>query len=193
MAENEYKPVEGLSIIGESINDSVPSTHELLEKNDIKAIKNLAVFQAEKGAAYIDVNIGRREPSLMAELIREIQSEISLPLSVDSPDPQILRAGLEAYDAEKANGKKPIVNSVSELRPEIFGLYSIQPFMPILMSSERAENGKKEQNKTGDDVYRTALNLKKAAEERCPGIENDDLIIDPGIAPIGTDFEKMLK
>ena len=47
--------IEGLIIIGESINDSVPSTHELYVNQDIDGLKALAVRQAEKGAAYIDI------------------------------------------------------------------------------------------------------------------------------------------
>jgi len=34
--------IAGLTIIGESINDSVPSTHTLFEKNDIVGIAELA-------------------------------------------------------------------------------------------------------------------------------------------------------
>ena len=78
-------PIEGLRIIGESINDSVPSTHELLEAGDMAGLVELARLQDERGAAYIDVNVGSRSPELMAELVRRIQDvtakhEALLPL-----------------------------------------------------------------------------------------------------------------
>ena len=36
-------PIPNLTIIGESINDSVPSTHRFFEANDITGLKELAV------------------------------------------------------------------------------------------------------------------------------------------------------
>ncbi len=59
--------VPGLTIIGESINDSVPSTHVLFEENNLEGIVDLARQQAAKGAAYIDVNVGPRSPGFMAD------------------------------------------------------------------------------------------------------------------------------
>ena len=44
-------PLQGLTIIGESINDSVPSTHALFAANDLAGIMNLAKSQADLGAA----------------------------------------------------------------------------------------------------------------------------------------------
>ena len=66
-------PIAGLTIIGESINDSVPSTQALFEANDIAGILNLAKTQDEKGAGYIDVNVGRRPPAFMAEMVQRIR------------------------------------------------------------------------------------------------------------------------
>ena len=86
--------IPGLTIIGESINDSVPSTHVLFEKNDMAGIIELAKSQGENGAAYIDVNVGLRSPGFMADVVRKIQQHISLPLSIDTPDPEIAAAGL---------------------------------------------------------------------------------------------------
>ena len=50
--------IKGLTIIGETINDSVPSTNKLFEADDIDGLLELARMQDEKGAAYIDVNVG---------------------------------------------------------------------------------------------------------------------------------------
>lgn len=35
-SKKEYVSIKGLSIIGESINDSIPSTHEFFEKDDME-------------------------------------------------------------------------------------------------------------------------------------------------------------
>ena len=119
--------IPGLTIIGESINDSVPSTHTLFEENNLDGIVELARQQAEKGAAYIDVNVGPRSPGFMATVVRKIQEHIPLPLSIDTPDPAMAAAGLEAYDAERAGNQIPILNSISEARLEMFDLYARQP------------------------------------------------------------------
>ena len=91
-------PLPGLTIIGETINDSVPSTKKLFDAGDIDGILELARSQDEKGAAYIDVNVGPRSPEFMAEMVRKIQGVTAKPLSIDTPDPAIAQAGLQAYD-----------------------------------------------------------------------------------------------
>ena len=44
-------PLPGLTIIGETINDSVPSTKKLFDAGDIAGILEIARMQDEKGAA----------------------------------------------------------------------------------------------------------------------------------------------
>ncbi|MCJ7487336.1 MAG: dihydropteroate synthase DHPS, partial [Candidatus Aminicenantes bacterium] len=108
--------IPGLTIIGESINDSVPSTKKLFDENDVAGLLELARGQDERGAAYIDVNVGGRSPEFMADLVRRIQSVTTKPLSIDTPDPAIAEAGLKAYDLARAGGLKPVLNSISPLR-----------------------------------------------------------------------------
>jgi len=180
--------IPGLNIIAESINDSVPSTHTLFEKNDIDGIVNLAKLQAEKGAAYIDVNVGPRSPEFMAEVIKKIQEHISLPLSIDTPDPAIAAAGLKAYNAERAGNQKPILNSISEARLEMFDLYTIQSFIPILLITEgKDDHGEIVMNKTAEQIYATAKSMVNIAKDHINHITNEEIILDPGIMPIGSD------
>jgi 5-methyltetrahydrofolate--homocysteine methyltransferase len=178
-----------LTIIGESINDSVPSTKQLFDAGNIDGLLELARFQDEKGAAYIDVNIGARPAAFMAEMVCKIQAVTAKPLSIDTPDLQIARAGLEAYDPTRAGGKRPILNSISPLRMHMFDLYAIQPFRPILLVSEQVVDGESKPCHTAEETYRAAQTIVKAFQDRCRGASNDDCIIDPGIAPIGSDTE----
>ena len=182
-------PLAGLTIIGESINDSVPSTKQLFEANDIAGILELAKTQDEKGAGYIDVNVGPRSPEFMAEMVRKVQGVTAKPLSIDTPDPAIARAGLEAYDLARAGGKKPILNSISALRANMFDLYTIQPFKPILLVSENMIDGRSKPCHSAQETYDAAKQLVGTFLARCPGATNDDCIIDPGIAPLGSDSE----
>jgi len=186
--------IPGLTIIGESINDSVPSTHTLFEENDMDAIVELASFQAEKGAAYIDVNIGLRPPAYMAEIVNKIQEHISIPLSIDTPDPEIAAAGLEAYDAGRAGNRKPILNSISEARLEMFDLYQLQPFVPVLLITEGMDDsGSMIMNKSTEQTCATAKSMVRIARDRIPDVTNDLLILDPGIVPIGSDSQGNFK
>ncbi len=180
--------IPGLTIIAESINDSVPSTHALFQENNLDGIVELARQQAERGAAYIDVNIGPRAPGLMADAVRRIQQKISLPLSIDTPDPAIAAAGLESYHAERAGNRKPILNSISGARLEMFDLYAQQPFIPIILVTEgRDESGDMVLNRTAAHIHATANSMMRIAKQRVPGLTNDQVILDPGIMPIGSD------
>jgi len=187
--------IPGLTIIGESINDSVPSTKKLFDENDIAGLLELARGQDERGAAWIDVNVGSRPPEFMADLVRRIQSVTAKPLSIDTPDPAIAEAGLRAYDLERTGGRKPILNSISPLRLQMFDLWAVRPFMPILMSSERYERGAScaSANRTAEETRQTARFLLEEARRLIPGFGNDQAIVDPGIAPVGSDCEGQLR
>jgi len=185
--------IEGLAIIGESINDSVPSTKKLFDAGDIEGLKALAKAQDEGGAAYIDVNVGLRPPEFMADLVREVQRVTAKPLSIDTPDVEIARAGLDSYDAGRAGGQLPILNSISAVRTEMFELYGTQPFRPVFMVSERLEAGESRPNRSGAETYEAARSMLAAARSSGHEIPNEDLIFDPGIAPIGSDTEGLTK
>jgi len=177
-------PQATISIIGESINDSVPSTHALYESGNIDGIKELARFQDEKGAAYIDVNVGGRSAEFLVDVVRAVQSVTRKPLSIDTPDIRLAEAGLRVYDDSVG---RPILNSISPLRTEMFELYKIKPFRPILLISERSDDGKATACHSAEETVDAARFLHTEAQK--VGISNVDMIFDPGIAPIGSDTE----
>jgi cobalamin-dependent methionine synthase I len=186
-------PLPGLTIIGESINDSVPSTKKLFDAGDIDGLLELARSQDQGGAAYLDVNVGARSPEFMADLVRKIQGVTAKPLSIDTPDPAIAKAGLEAFDPARAGGQKPVLNSVTSLRAQMFDLYRIRPFKPILLVSEHVVDGHSRACRTAEETHAAAQYLVKTLLDRCPGATKDDCIIDPGIAPLGSDTEGNIK
>jgi 5-methyltetrahydrofolate--homocysteine methyltransferase len=125
----------------------------------------------------------------MADLVRRIQGVTAKPLSIDTPDPAIARAGLEAYDPARTGGRKPILNSVTELRAEMFALHAVRPFMPILLVSEQVVAGQSRPCHTAVETHHTAQRLVRLFCERVPGATAADCIIDPGIAPLGSDSQ----
>ncbi len=79
-------------------------------------LSHLASRQEANGATYLDVNVDEfstevdERVKLMAWTIDVVQKASGLPVSVDSSNMQILKAGLEACDSSRA---RPMVNSVS--------------------------------------------------------------------------------
>ncbi len=180
--------IDGLSIIGETLNDSVPSTNALYEANDLDGVREVARFQESKGARYIDVNVGTRPAATMELMVQTVVEATNLPVSVDSPDYELARAGLRVCDPSRG---KPILNSISPLRPEMFELYKETPFRPILLLTEFVDaQGWGAPVQTSDDAYSAARFLFERAKSI--GIPNDDLIFDPGVSPIGSDMDGAL-
>jgi 5-methyltetrahydrofolate--homocysteine methyltransferase len=180
-----------INIIGERINPGFKSTKALFDNSDIPGIQALAVKQAEAGAAYLNVNIGARartEPQFMAEVIRGIQAVVDLPLSFDFPSAEVQEICLKTYDLDRAKGRLPIVNSITEHRWGLMDLAKSFKFKVILMASERVEDGVAKNNKTADEVAstakRAALRLKNDY-----GMSLDDIFIDMSVSAIIADSE----
>lgn len=179
-----------LNIIAEKINDSVPSTRDLFEQGKIDEIVNLAKEQAKQGARYIDVNIGPRDPRLMVELVKSIQGQITLPLSIDTPSYEIAELALKAYDPAKADGEKPILNSIGPKRLHMFDLLKIQPCKVIMIVNEK-DDGKATVCTESAHVVEAAHQMYAHAQKY--NLSNDDIIFDPSIAPISSDMKGLTK
>ncbi|MDR1965087.1 MAG: dihydropteroate synthase, partial [Synergistaceae bacterium] len=80
-------------IIGEKINGSIPSTAKAIAERDEGAIRRLARRQAECGADYLDVNAGTApdlEPDTLRWLLGIVQDEVSVPICIDSSNPNTI-------------------------------------------------------------------------------------------------------
>ena len=97
-------------IIGEKINGSIPAVAEAIAKRDADFIKNRAKMQAEAGATFIDCCASvpeAEEVETLKWMIDCIQEVTDLPISVDSPSPDVL---LQVFPYCKRPG---LINSVS--------------------------------------------------------------------------------
>ena len=188
--------IPGLTIIGERINPGFRSTKALFDNEDIGGIQDLAVRQAKAGASYLNVNAGDKaisDPRFMVEIVRAIQEVVNLPLSLDCPDFAVQAAALEAYDQDKAGGRKPLVNSISESRWELAELLKIRPCKAILMSSEQVRDGRMVHNRTGAEVHEVARRKIDRLKAGGYGVENDDFFVDVSIATLAADTEGLIK
>lgn len=180
-----------IQIIGERINPGFKSTKALFDTSDIPGIQALAVKQAEAGAAYLNVNVGARaqtEPEFMAEVIRAIQAVVDVPLSFDFPSLSVQELCLKNYDAAKARGRLPIVNSVTEHRWDLMDLRKDFAFKVIVMTSERVENGVAKGNKTADEAASTARRAVLRLRDEY-GMAADDIFLDMSVSAIVADTE----
>ncbi len=188
--------IENLTIIGERINPGFRSSKVLLDEKDLDGIRRLAISQAEKGAGFLTINVGTaatEDPGFLVDVIHTVQDATDLPLSFDYPSKEVQETCLGAYDPAKANGRKPIVNSVSELRLEMLDLLGSQPVRVVLMASERVEDGEKIANGTAEEVHATAARLTERVMQCGRGIEPDDILIDVSLGPLSADTEGMTK
>ncbi|NNN19290.1 MAG: dihydropteroate synthase [Acidimicrobiaceae bacterium] len=184
-----------LTIIGERINPGFKSTKELFEKEDLTGIGELAKRQASAGADYLNVNIGSRaltDKSFMKAVIEAIQEAVDLPLCFDFPNADVQAVCLETYDIQKALGRIPIVNSISETRWDMLELLAIRPFKVILMASERLENGVGRPNKFSTEVAQVAKRMTEKLISR-HGLSADDIFVDVSISALSSDTEGLLQ
>jgi len=105
-------------IIGELINGTRKAVAAAITQRDGAHIGELAHRQDAAGAAFIDCNAGTpgdRELDDMVWLVRVVQEATTLPLAIDSPNPKVVKAGLDAYTGSAT----PMVNSVSLERSRV--------------------------------------------------------------------------
>ena len=103
--------IDGVRVIGERINPTGKKRfQQALLENDMEYILDVAVQQEDAGADILDVNVGYPgvdEAEMLPRVVKKLQSVVSLPLQLDSSNPDALEAALRVY-----NGK-PAVNSVN--------------------------------------------------------------------------------
>ncbi len=189
-------PLENLTIIGERINPGFASSKRLLDSSDLKGIQELAVKQVANGARYLTINVGVRaasDPIFIAGVIQAVQDVVDVPLAFDYPNAAVQEVCLKTYDPAKARDQKPIVNSISELRWEMFDVLDIQPARVVLMASERLEAGVAVPNTTAQDVALTAHRMCERILSNGHGLSADDLIIDVSLCPLATDTEGVVR
>ena len=164
--------VDGITVVGERINPTGKKRfQQALRDGDMNYLLEQAVSQAEAGAQILDVNVGAPgvdEPALMEQVVKALQSVVSLPLQLDSSHAEALERGLRVY-----NGK-PIVNSVNG-EPEV-----LEKVLPLCKKYGAAVVGlaidERGIQPKAEDRVAIARRIKKAALEA--GIPQEDIYID---------------
>lgn len=182
-------PLLPLTIIGERINPGFASSRELLEREDLPGLQALAVKQVEAGARILNINVGpgcERDPAFMCRVIQAVQEAARVPLSFDSPKPDVQAACAAAWRPDRADGL-PVLNSVTEHRLQMLDVARPGQSRLLFMASERCEGEAILPNTTPEATHETARRLVSLARSR--GWSNDDCIIDVSVAPLASDTE----
>lgn len=173
-------------IIAERINSSRKSIAEAIQARDSESIQLEARNQAAAGAHYIDVNAGSilgQELECLSWLVDVVQEVVDVPLALDSPDAQVIRACLPR------TRKTPIINSISLEADRLENLLPIvveqgTKVIALCQSPELVAE-------TADDKVRLAERLVERAA--AAGVPLDDLYIDPLVYPIATNPRSALQ
>jgi 5-methyltetrahydrofolate--homocysteine methyltransferase len=183
-------------LIGELINHSFARAARAWEARDVAGYQRLAKLQADLGADYITLNIDGTQSmrvtpqdmfDFLPELVPAIQEVTDLPIAFDNPGVEFHRRALAVYDARRSG--RPILNSVAASRhhlDEMLELVREYDTMVIGMASEKFVDGGGAQCLSADDVYGAAQDLVHLLRDKA-GRSNEQIILDPGLAPVGAD------
>ncbi|MBI5945179.1 MAG: dihydropteroate synthase [Chloroflexi bacterium] len=166
-------------IIGEKINPTgIKKLGQALVENNMDYVKQLALRQVAWGADVLDVNVGHPqidEAAVIPIVVEAVRSVVDVPLCIDSNDPKILAAGLNA-----ATGK-PLVNSVNGEEKQLASV------LPLVKDRGAAvlglTIGEEGIPATAEERLKVAGNIIERAAKM--GIPVEDIIIDPLVMTVG--------
>jgi len=167
-------------IVGEKINTSRKSVEEAVKKQDAAFITKVAREQAEAGANYIDVNAGtflEQEVDCLCWLVETVQSEIALPLSLDSPNPKALSEAIKRHKGE------PMINSISLEEDRFKSLLPVITSQPcrvvaLCMAKTSMPTTTEERVQVGSEL------IEKLTGE---GFPLEKIYVDPLVQPVSVD------
>ncbi|MDO4177158.1 MAG: homocysteine S-methyltransferase family protein [Bacillota bacterium] len=164
--------VDHVAVIGERLNPTgKKKLKNALLDGDYDYVIAQAVSQEEAGAEILDVNVGvpgLDEAAVMPVLVKKLQAHTSLPLQIDSSNPEAIEAALRVY-----NGKA-IVNSVNgdeEIMDRVLPI--VKKYGAAVIGLTLDDSGIPE---TCDQRFAIAQRIVEKAEEY--GIRREDIIID---------------
>jgi 5-methyltetrahydrofolate--homocysteine methyltransferase len=169
-------------IIGEKLNPTgIKKLGQALVERNMDYVKHLAKRQVDWGADVLDVNVGHpqiEEAEVIPLVVEAVQSVVDVPLCIDSNEPKILEAGLNAI-----KGGKPLVNSVNGEEKQLATV------LPIVKARGAAVIGLTIADEgippTAEGRLAAAAKIIERATKM--GIPIEDIIMDPLVMTVGHD------
>lgn len=164
--------LNGVRVIGERINPTGKKRfQQALREYDLNYILERGIEQQDAGADILDVNVGLPgldEPKMMEDVVKALQSVVTLPLQIDSSDPRAIETGLRY-----ANGKA-IVNSVNGKREVLENVLPIvKKYGAAVVGLTMDENGIPQSAEARFAIAERILNAALSY-----GIPREDVFID---------------
>jgi 5-methyltetrahydrofolate--homocysteine methyltransferase len=170
-------------VVGERINTSRKKVQKAVTERNVGYIQEDVKKQQRAGTDFIDVNAGAHighEMEDMKWLIEVIQETVTVPLCLDSPDPNVLEM---AYQIVK---ERPIINSIS-LEKERYA--AMAPFLKgkdcKIIALCMDDSGMPE---SAQDIINRAKKLVQGLEGL--GMKRNYIYVDPLVQPVSTDTSK---
>jgi 5-methyltetrahydrofolate corrinoid/iron sulfur protein methyltransferase len=189
-------PPRPFHLIGELINNSYARARTAFTKRNPAGYAHLAKLQADLGVQYLTLNLDgtarisvRMEEmlELLPGVIRAIQAVTDRPISFDNPSVEYHKVALKHYDRDRSG--QPILNSIAASRThldEMIRLVKDYDTKVVVMASEHFVPDGSAQCMNPQDAYQVAKHFVERLVTEA-GRTTDQIIIDPGLAPVGAD------
>ena len=175
-------------VIGEKISIIAKKVREAMMKRDPNPIQELAEAQWKAGAHYIDVNTGPAEEKgeeLMTWMVTSIQQKVSLPLCLDTTNPNALEAGLKAHNNQWG---RALINSTSN-EPERYVMLELAAKYKCQVIGLTLGKG----GLPADAEERCAIAAEIMARAAEYGVPLEDIYLDPLVLQIATSQDHAVK
>ena len=184
------------TLIGELMNNSFARAARAFEQRDVARFQQLTQLQTDLGADALTLNIDGTQKMMvkldemlefLPHLVPALQEATDLPIAFDNPAVEFHRVALREYQRKEHN--QPILNSVAASREhldEMIDLAAEHDTKVIIMASEKFVADGGAPCTSAEEVYEAAKQHIEMLRTRA-GRRNEDLIIDPGLAPVSAD------
>jgi 5-methyltetrahydrofolate corrinoid/iron sulfur protein methyltransferase len=167
-----------MMVISERINGLFKAVGKAIDDRDAESLKKLTMDQIKAGANIIDVNTGPGRDDEAGDLIwmvNTIQEVTDLQLSIDTPNPDAMEAGL------KACKKKPLMNSTTAELKKMETLFPLTKeydaeIICLTLDEKGIPNDAMKRNELAMLMITTAMGYD---------IPVENIYLDPLILPVG--------
>jgi 5-methyltetrahydrofolate--homocysteine methyltransferase len=166
-------------VIGERINASRRQIAQSISSRDAAFIQREAETQVSAGAHSLDVNAGTfvgEEAAHLKWIIEVVQEVTDVPLSIDSPDHEVIRSVLPLVKS------KPIINSITMEPARLNGI------LPLVSEYDAKIIALCQAEEPAADTIEAKVDIARQLVERltAAGISLDNVYIDPLVYPLST-------
>ncbi len=170
-------------IIGERVNSSRKRIKEAIEKRDPAFLIEEAHSQLAAGAKFIDINCAaslEKESEDLIWLITQIQQAQKCAISIDSPDPQAIRAACKIH-----NGS-PFINSITAEQEKL------RVLLPLIKETNSYAVALTMDEKGMPHDIEGRVTLAERIIERAvkEGVPADNIYVDPLTKPVSAEPEQ---